>query len=63
MTLTCINSESLATPHTYTHVIIAAGGKLVFIAGQEPEDKNGGLVGPGDMAIQARQVLPISAVP
>jgi enamine deaminase RidA (YjgF/YER057c/UK114 family) len=57
MALTCINPESLPTPHTYTHVIVATGSKLVFIAGQEPEDEKGGLVGPGDMAIQARQVF------
>jgi enamine deaminase RidA (YjgF/YER057c/UK114 family) len=57
MALTCINPESLPTPHTYTQVIVATGSKLVFIAGQEPEDNEGGLVGPGDMANQARQVF------
>jgi enamine deaminase RidA (YjgF/YER057c/UK114 family) len=57
MALTCINPESLPTPQTYTHVIVATGSQLVFIAGQEPEDKKGGLVGPGDMAVQARQVF------
>src|SRR6266487_946193 len=29
---------------------------MVFIAGQEPEDAHGNLVGPGDLAAQARQV-------
>jgi enamine deaminase RidA (YjgF/YER057c/UK114 family) len=29
----------------------------VFIAGQEPEDADGNLVGPGDLAAQARQVF------
>jgi enamine deaminase RidA (YjgF/YER057c/UK114 family) len=29
---------------------------MVFIAGQEPEDVHGNLVGPGDLAAQARQV-------
>jgi enamine deaminase RidA (YjgF/YER057c/UK114 family) len=29
----------------------------VFIAGQEPEDAHGNLVGPGDLAVQARQVF------
>jgi enamine deaminase RidA (YjgF/YER057c/UK114 family) len=57
MALECINPESLPTPHTYTQVVIATGSKLVFIAGQEPEDMHGSLVGPGDMAIQARQVF------
>ena len=30
---------------------------MVFIAGQEPEDAQGNLVGPGDLAAQARQVF------
>jgi enamine deaminase RidA (YjgF/YER057c/UK114 family) len=30
---------------------------LVFVAGQEPEDEQGNLVGPGDLAVQARQVF------
>jgi enamine deaminase RidA (YjgF/YER057c/UK114 family) len=30
---------------------------LVFVAGQEPEDRQGNLVGPGDLAVQARQVF------
>ena len=38
-------------------LIVAAGGKTVFIAGQEPEDAHGNLIGPGDLAAQARQVF------
>jgi enamine deaminase RidA (YjgF/YER057c/UK114 family) len=30
---------------------------LVFVAGQEPEDELGRLVGPGELAVQARQVF------
>jgi enamine deaminase RidA (YjgF/YER057c/UK114 family) len=30
---------------------------LVFVAGQEPEDADGHLVGAGDLAVQARQVF------
>jgi len=30
---------------------------MVFIAGQEPEDAQGKVVGPGDLAAQARQVF------
>jgi enamine deaminase RidA (YjgF/YER057c/UK114 family) len=62
MTLERINPEGLPTPSTYTHVIVATGTRLVFIAGQEPEDEHAKLVGPGDLAAQARQVLPTSAV-
>ena len=57
MTLQLINPESLPTPTTYTHVIVATGSKTVFVAGQEPEDAQGNLVGPGDLAAQAHQVF------
>ena len=57
VTLQLINPEGLPTPATYTHVIVAAGSRTVFIAGQEPEDAQGNLVGPGDLAAQARQVF------
>jgi enamine deaminase RidA (YjgF/YER057c/UK114 family) len=30
---------------------------LVFIAGQEPEDENGNLIGAGDLSAQAHQVF------
>jgi enamine deaminase RidA (YjgF/YER057c/UK114 family) len=57
MTLEPINPKDLPTPATYTHVIVATGARLVFVAGQEPEDERGNLVGRGDLAIQARQVF------
>jgi enamine deaminase RidA (YjgF/YER057c/UK114 family) len=57
MTLDCINPPGLATPQTYTHVVVATGSRLVFVAGQEPEDEDGNIVGPGDLATQARQVF------
>ena len=56
MTLQLINPEDLPTPSTYTHVVVATGARMVFIAGQEPEDVHGNLVGAGDLAAQARQV-------
>ena len=57
MTLELINPEDLPTPPTYTHVVIASGSRLVFVAGQEPEDEHGNVIGPGDLAVQARQVF------
>lgn len=57
MTLDLINPEGLPTPATYTHVVVATGTRLVFIAGQEPEDAHGNLVSPTDLAAQARQVF------
>jgi len=56
VTLQLINPDDLPTPSTYTHVVVATGTRMVFIAGQEPEDVHGNLVGPGDLAAQARQV-------
>ena len=56
MTLQLINPDDLPIPSTYTHVVVATGTRMVFIAGQEPEDVHGNLVGPGDLAAQARQV-------
>ena len=57
MTIELINPEDLPTPPTYTHVVIASGTRLVFVAGQEPEDEHGNVTGPGDLAVQARQVF------
>jgi enamine deaminase RidA (YjgF/YER057c/UK114 family) len=57
MTLELINPEDLPSPVGYTHVAVATGSRLVFVAGQEPEDARGNLVGPGDLALQARQVF------
>jgi enamine deaminase RidA (YjgF/YER057c/UK114 family) len=55
--LKCINPKDLPVPQTYTQVVVATGSKLVFIAGQEPEDVNGMLVGHHDLGVQARQVF------
>lgn len=57
MALELINPADLPGPRTYTQVVVATGSKLVFIAGQEPEDIHGKLVGHGDLAAQARQVF------
>ena len=57
MTLECINPDALPTPETYSHVIVATGTRLVFVAGQEPEDLQGKLVGRGDLEAQAHQVF------
>lgn len=56
MPLECINPADLPPQQSYTQVVVATGTRLVFVAGQEPEDIDGNLVGPGDLAAQARQV-------
>jgi enamine deaminase RidA (YjgF/YER057c/UK114 family) len=57
MTLERINPEDLPAPVGYTHVTVATGSRLVFVAGQEPEDEHGNVVGVGDLRVQARQVF------
>jgi enamine deaminase RidA (YjgF/YER057c/UK114 family) len=57
MTLECINPPDVPTPETYTQVVIARGTKLVFLAGQQPEDLHGKLVGRGDFAAQVSQTF------
>ena len=57
MTLELINPDELPTPESYTQVVAATGSRLVFVAGQVAEDAQGNLVGPGDLAAQARQAF------
>jgi enamine deaminase RidA (YjgF/YER057c/UK114 family) len=52
-----INPEGLPVPESYTHVVVATGTKLVFIAGQVAEDEHDNLVGAGDLAAQAHQAF------
>jgi enamine deaminase RidA (YjgF/YER057c/UK114 family) len=52
-----INPDGLPVPDSYTHVAIASGTRLVFVAGQVAEDADDNLVGPGDFAAQARQAF------
>jgi enamine deaminase RidA (YjgF/YER057c/UK114 family) len=40
----------------YSHVVVASGRSLVFIAGQLSRDTDGNIVGPRDMRAQIRQV-------
>jgi enamine deaminase RidA (YjgF/YER057c/UK114 family) len=51
-----INPPSLAKPSGYSHAWEAQGGKTLYIAGQVAFDKEGKVVGPGDMVAQFRQV-------
>ena len=57
MTLELINPEGLSTPESYTHVIATTGSRLMFVAGQVADDVQGNIVGPGDLAAQARRAF------
>ena len=52
-----INPEGMHRPTGYTHVVEVTAGRPVYIAGQVALDGAGELVGPGDVAAQARQVF------
>jgi enamine deaminase RidA (YjgF/YER057c/UK114 family) len=57
MALEIIQPEDLDEPKTYSHVIAATGNRMVFIAGQMSDDREGNLIAPGDLAAQARRVF------
>lgn len=50
-------SPDLSTPRGYSHVVSTSGGRTVYVAGQISMDKDGNVVGKGDIRAQTRQVL------
>jgi enamine deaminase RidA (YjgF/YER057c/UK114 family) len=51
-----INPPTLLQPRGYTHIVTVDGpGKMVFISGQVSVDKEGKLVGAGDLKTQIKQ--------
>lgn len=51
-----LNPPTLLQPRGYTHIVtVEGGGKMIFISGQVAVDKDGKLVGPGDLKTQIRQ--------
>jgi 2-iminobutanoate/2-iminopropanoate deaminase len=53
-----IQPKSLSDPRPrYSQGILADGGKLLFVAGQTATDKDGNVVGKGDIEAQTRQVF------
>ncbi len=52
------NPPALSTPTGYTHIVEVTGpAKTVYISGQIAYDKDGKIVGAGDMKAQAEQVF------
>ena len=52
-----INPPTIATPTGYTHVVSTRGQRTIYISGQVAMDRNGNLVGAGDLRAQATQVF------
>jgi len=51
-----INPPGLTKPNGYTHVVVAADGRTVHIAGQIAVDSLGQIVGAGDFKAQVERV-------
>jgi enamine deaminase RidA (YjgF/YER057c/UK114 family) len=56
-TISFTNPPALAPPTGYSHVAEIRGGRLICIAGQVAQDRQGDIVGIGDLAAQAEQVF------
>jgi len=52
-----LKPEGIAPGAGYSHVVVTSPGKLVFISGQVARDKQGNLVGKGDLRAQTVQVF------
>jgi enamine deaminase RidA (YjgF/YER057c/UK114 family) len=52
-----LNPGDLNAPIGFTHVVTASPGKTIFVAGQVALNKQGELVGKGDLRAQATQVF------
>ncbi len=57
MGLVIVQPDGMDRPETYSHVVVATGGRMVFVAGQMSDDADGNLVHAGDLAAQAQQVF------
>ena len=52
-----INPDGVSKPTNYTHVVASEGKRIVFISGQVAIDKDGNIVGEGNLEMQAEQVF------
>jgi reactive intermediate/imine deaminase len=52
-----INPDRLPVPYGYTHVVEARNGRMIYISGQVALNRDGQVVGIGDLAAQTKQVF------
>jgi enamine deaminase RidA (YjgF/YER057c/UK114 family) len=52
-----LNPPQIHPPPGYSHVVIATGSRLAFVAGQSPIDRDFNVIGVGDLGAQTRQVM------
>jgi enamine deaminase RidA (YjgF/YER057c/UK114 family) len=50
-------SKDLPPANGYSHVVTATNGKMIFISGQVAMDKQGKVLGPGNLRLQTVQAL------
>lgn len=52
-----VNPAGLSVPAGYSHVVEVRGGRTLYVSGQIAVDRDGNLVGTGDVRAQAEQVF------
>ena len=52
-----LNPTQIHPPPGYSHIAVATGGRLAFVAGQAALDPDFSIVGAGDLAAQTRKVM------
>lgn len=52
-----VNPGSLAAPSGFSHAVVSAGGRTVWLAGQTALDAGGTVVAPGDIVAQFDRAL------
>lgn len=52
-----LNPARIHPPPGYSHIAVATGSRLAFIAGQAAIDTDFSIVGPGDLAAQTRKAM------
>lgn len=57
MAISRLNPAGLHSPPGYHHVTVVEAGRLAFLAGQCPLDRDGVVVGAGDLDAQVDQVV------
>lgn len=57
MSNSLLNPASLAKPSGYTHGVLTAGGRMLFLSGQPGMDAAGNVIAPGDLVVQFTQAL------
>jgi reactive intermediate/imine deaminase len=52
-----LSPETLPAPSGYSHVVEVRAARVIYVSGQVPLDRDGQLVGEGDLETQTRQVF------